>query len=374
MPPTVTRLRRPQRVTNHSATEMYELLYGTLPTGFTAPATMRNTLGLAGAWIAVNRIGNNVALMLTEAEVSGIEQRPQVVAWPTTEYDPFTFWKLIVTAALCRGNALGIPYDPGADGWPTQVLPVHPDSWTAYYDPAGYLVYDVAGQLLSAEEVVHIRLGVTIPGEPLTIGVIEAHRTGLEGMLAQQGMAKSIWREGAVPSGVVQLDTAYPTTDQATAAKANWQSIHNGRRTVAVIGSAMNYTPITWSAKDAEFLESRQYSVAEAALMFGLRPEDIGASLGASSGAISYGNRAADTLQRITDSYTPIALPIELVWSWRLLPEGVSMRASAEALMRSTVRERYELHQLAQAIGLETPAETREAEGRPAITTTTEEA
>lgn len=363
--PAQTTFRRPRPLqhTEHSSAAMYELLYGALPAGTSLPATQRTMLGLAGAWAAVNRITNATAMMLTEANVEGTTGRPRVVDDPCSEYDPFTFWKTLVATALCRGNAIGVPYDHDADGWPQQVLLVPPDAFDAYYDAAGYLVYQVGGEILAAEQVVHVRLGVTIPGEPLTIGVVEAHRRGIEGQLSLQGTAGSVWKEGAVPSGVVQLDVNFPTTDQATTVKTNWVNTLGGRRTVAVTGKAMTYTPIQWNARDAEFLESRQFSIAETTLMFGLRPEDLGASFAGSS-ALTYGNRTDDALQRITDVYTPILYPVELPWSRRLLPPAVRMRGNPEALMRSTTRERYELHELAQRIGLETQEETRTIEGK----------
>jgi len=349
MPIRTTAPRRPPRrthITDHSGEEMYRLLYGALPTGTQLPATQRNMLGLPGAHAAVSKIANNAAHMLLEATVEGAATRPQVVSDPCTEYDPFTFWKTLLATAMCRGNAIGVPYDPDEAGMPQQVYICPPDAVNAHYDADGFLVYDIGNEQYSADEVVHVRVGITIPGEPLTIGVVEAHRRGIEGMLAQQSLARSVWQEGSVPSGVVQLDTMYPTTDQATTVKENWTSIHNGRRTVAVTGKAMTYTPVTWSAKDAEFLESRQFSIAETALMFGLKPEDLGASFGTSSGSLSYGNRNDDALVRITDAYMPVLLPVELMWSRRLLPDGVRMRANPEALMRATPTEALQLEKL----------------------------
>lgn len=154
-------------------------------------------------------------------------------------------------------------------------------------------------------------------------------------------MTSDVWRQGAVPSGIVQVDVQNPTTDQASTVKANWVSTLGGQRTVAVIGKAMSYTPVTWDAKDAQWLESRQFSVAECALMFGLRPEDLGAAFGAASGSTSYGNRTDDAIQRIVDAYSPVMLPIEQAWS-RLIPGRASVRGNAEALFRATTRERYQ--------------------------------
>lgn len=335
----------------------------------------RNVHGLAGAWAALLKISNACAQMMVGADAYGpdgiteLTPAPTVLDEPCTGYDPFVYWKEVFSHGVARGNWIGIKYDyDPVSFYPRQVLPVPMDSVYAYYDDEGFPRYQIGARDFAATDVVHIRFGLTIPGQIMAIGPIEAHRRGLQGHLDQQGMAGSVWREGAVPAGIVQLDIDQPTTDQANTVKTNWVSAHGGRRTVGVVGKKMSYTPIAWSAEDAQFLESRQFTIAECALMFGLRPEDVGASFAGSSGAQSYGNRTDDALQRIVDSYTPVMLPVEQAWS-RLIPGRNFIRGDAEALLRSTPKDRLEVTQLRQAVGLETVDESRAAAGMPALGT-----
>lgn len=337
----------------------------------TVPVTELTVRGLAGVDAAVRKIGNAVGQMMCAAEAFGpdgstpLAAQPVVLTDPDALLDSFVFWRSLVEHGLMRGNWVGIKsdYDP-ATVYPRQVQGVPIDAVHADYDDeTGLPCYDIAGVRYGVDDVVHIRFGYLRPGQVMAIGAVEAHRRELQAQLDLSVMTSGVWRHGAVPSGVVQLDTANPTTGQADLVKANWVSVLGGRRTVAVTGKAMTYTPITWSAEDAQFLESRQFSIAEAAIIFGLKPEDLGASFGAASGTESYGNRTDDAVQRITDAYMPVTLPIEQAWS-RLIPGRNFVRGSAEALLRSTTRERYELRQLAQAIGLETVDESRAAEGK----------
>jgi HK97 family phage portal protein len=350
---------------------LWSLINGQLATTDRLPVNERTVAGLAGAWAAVTRIANAVSQMMTAADALGPDGRtplatvPAVLADPCSGYDSFTFWKECVSTALMRGNFVGVKtdFDPHS-GYPRQIMPVPIDSVSARFDPDGYVVYTVGGIDCSPDDIVHVRLGMTRPGEVMAVGVIEAHRRNLSGMLDLQGMTANVFSQGAVPSGVVQLATDYPTQEQVSAVKSSWIEHHGGRRTVAVTGRSMSYTPVSWSAEDAQFLESRQFSIAESALMFGLRPEDLGASIGGSS--LTYANRTDDALQRITDSYVPVMLPFEQAWS-RLIPGRNFVRGNVEALLRSTTRERYELHQLAQAIGVETVDESRELEAKPPL-------
>ena len=166
--------------------------------------------------------------MMTEAQcyaADGITEidRPAVVDQPDVALGSFTYWKTVAQVAICHGNFVGIKADFDTFGYPRQVVPVPPGSVTARYDD-GYVVYQIGGEDFAPDEVVHVRVGITIPGQIMTVGVIEAHRRGLSGFIDQQGMANSVWKTGAVPSGVVQLAVDLPTPQQASDVKANWVS------------------------------------------------------------------------------------------------------------------------------------------------------
>jgi len=347
---------------------LYSVLGGLQPSG-SLPVTDQTVRGIPAAWAALNKISNAVGQMMADAEcyaADGITEIecPPVVDQPDVALGSYTYWKMVAATAITQGNYVGIKADFDADGYPRQVVPVPSGSLHAYYDDDGYVVYEVGGERLTPDDVVHVRVGITSPGQVMTIGVIEAHRRGLAGCLDQQGMANSVWKTGAVPSGVVQLAVDLPTQQQATDVKANWIGAVGGQRTVAVIGQKMTYTPITWNADDAQFIEAQQLTVAQVALMFGLHPSDLDASIGGSG--MTYANRSDNALERIVDAYTPVMLPIEQEWS-RLVPGKNFVRGNPEAMLRSTTRERYELHGLAQQTGLETRDESRAAEGKPPL-------
>jgi len=367
------RPRQPRPVEAQSQTGSWEALYGLLgitqPTA-SLPVTERTTYGLVGCWAAVNKISSAVSQMMVGAQAFQPDGRTEILPVPGVLESPcstytgsFVYWKELVSTALMRGNWVGIKcdYDP-TTGYPRQILPVPIDSVVPRYDEDGYVIYQIGGEDFTPDELVHVRIGITLPGEIMAIGVVEAQRRNISAMLDQGGMAGAVWKGGGVPSGVVQIDVDLPTQQQATTVKANWIG-KVGDRSVAVIGKRMSYQPVSWSADDAQFLESRQFSIAESALMFGLRPEDLGSSFGSSS-SMTYGNRTDDALQRIIDTYGPNMVPVEQEWS-HLIPGRNFVRGNPEALLRSSTRERYELHKLAQDIGLETEDETREIEGKP---------
>lgn len=361
-----------QTVQGDWGSPLWRIVNGAVVDDVRLPVTSMTVSGLVGAWAATQRIANACASMLAEADAydgngNELEPTPTVLADPCAGYDAHSFWKEAVLTLLLHGNwiGLGSDFDP-VTGYPRQVVPVHPESVSAHWDADGWAIYEIGAEKFSPDEIVHVRHGLSVPGQIKAIGVVEAHRRGLGAALDLQSMSGSVWRQGGVPSGVVQLDTPTPTQDQVSIVKQSWMNAIGGQRTVAVTGKSMSYTPITWSAQDAEFLSSRQFSIAEAALLWGLRPEDLGSSFGASSGAVTYGNRSDDSLQRITDSYMPVCVGFEQAWS-RLLPGRNCVRADIEALMRSTPRERIELLKLKLDAGLITLDEARAEEGLPPL-------
>lgn len=314
-------------------------------------------------------VTNAVATMMCAATVTDSNGMPLPV--PTVVYRPhpllgrFEFYSMVADLAIMHGNFVGIRI--GEDPELAQILPV-PLGAVTVDASSGLPVYTIEGREYQWYEILHVRSNAPI-GTWWGVGVVEKFRRSLSEQLYGQAFGENSFKTGAVPSMTVQLDVDYPTIEQTDAAKSGIMTkLGSGKREPLVHGKAMTLSPVSWSPHDAEFIEARKLSSAEAALMVGLRPEDIGATLGEAS---TYGNRTDDSLQRITDSYGPWMSLIEGPFS-DLLDPGQSVNGNPEALLRTSTRERLELRQLAQAIGVETAEESRVAEGRTPLTTVTE--
>ncbi len=174
-------------------------------------------------------------------------------------------------------------------------------------------------------------------------GIVETYRTALSEQIHAQKFGESSYKTGAVPSGIVNIDVDTPTTDQVDTVKTSWvDKFGGGQRTPAVLGKAMSFQPLSWKPEDMEFIEARKLSVAECALMCGLRATDLDATFGESN---TYGNRQQDSLQRITDSYGPWAQLVEEALA-DMLADGVTVEANPESLLRMSVVEAEELEAL----------------------------
>ena len=134
-------------------------------------------------------------------------------------------------------------------------------------------------------------------------GIVEKYRTALERQLGEQEYGRTAFTSGGVPTVHVQLDRADVPDEVAEDIDDRWQErFGNGVRKPLITGKAISVKELTWSPEDAEWVENRKTSVGEAALMCGLHPADLGASLG---GSLDYANLTDRQLSRVLQSFSP---------------------------------------------------------------------
>lgn len=327
--------------------------------------------GLPAVGRGIDMIANAVATMLSSADLvtsSGeLLPAPKIVTKPNLLFNAFEWWHQIVSSAMMRGNWVGVKADFGPDGYPRQIVPVSIDRVILDVS-TGIPVYHIANMDFMWDEVVHIRANAPT-GMLWGRGIIERYRSELTGMLHQQAYGSSSWSTGAVPSAVIQLDQVNVKKETAEDIQTQWIENHGqGQRKPAVIGKALSITPLSWSPEDAQYCESVKLGVAQAALICGLRPGDLDAAIGGSK-VLSYGNREADALQRIQDSYSPWLSLIEQAWSQLIPGTNNVVRGNVEALLRTSTAERFAVYTAGAALGIYTEAELRELEHRPKLPT-----
>lgn len=297
-------------------------------------------------------------------KVTQIDDKP-IWTRPDASMCCFDFWHSAVVTALIRGNFFGIKTDYDATGFPQQVIAIHPSYCQVYLGGNGFLVYVINGKQYDADEIVHVR-GFTLPNTPRGLGVVENFRRQIGQMLDEQNMAASTFQEGSVPSGVLQFDKPVIDKDVAQQVKDQWVENHGkGQRAPAVLPSSMTFMPLTWTPQDAEFLASRQFSVAEMALMFNMDPSDLGAAIGGTS--ITYQNIEQREVARITDTYGPWMRRFEEAWS-DMVAGGNYVQFNPANILRTDAMTRAQVHQLNIATSVETVDEARIADGKPPLT------
>lgn len=353
---------RPELPVPYPGTRPFGGLFGNNPLTHINDAQVR---GLPAANRALNLIANGVASMapLKALEGDGVSEilpTPYICARPNASWTAFDFWHTAVSTAIMRGNYVGLLADYDPLGYPRQVISVPPQLVWCQWGADGLLEYWFLGQRYRADDVVHVRAFAT-PDSPWGIGVVENFRRSLNGALEQQAMAQDTYSRGAVPTGVLTAPVPNPTPEQATEAKERWITAQGGSRTPAVVGNAWKFQPISWSPEDAQFLESRQFTVAEVALMFNLDPTDLGAAIGTTS--ITYQNVEQQEIGRLVDAYTPLMMRFEQAWS-DLMPKDTTCRFVPENRLRVDAKTKAEVRQLNIASGIGSADEYRAEDGK----------
>lgn len=328
-------------------------------------------LGIPAANRAVNLVANGVASMspLDQFAADGVTKREvpaNICTRPNSSFPAFDFWHQAIAVAMMRGNFLGVLADFDPLGYARQVVPVPPELCYGFYDPNGFIVYNVAGTYYSPMDVVHVR-AFAMPGSPWGIGMVEHFRRTWNQALEQQFMAADVYSRGAVPTGILTVDR--PTVDltQAEDTQDQWIGHHGGQRKPAVLPSGWKFQALSWSPEDAQFLQSRQFMVAEIALMAGVDPSDLGAALDSGQGSsITYANIEQKQIARQTDSYGPWMRRFEEAWS-DLLPGGDTARFNPRRSDRMDAETAAKVNQINITSGVDTVDEVRKDLGKPPL-------
>jgi HK97 family phage portal protein len=211
----------------------------------------------------------------------GVEEKELMVSGAITRVllkrvspsvSPLTFKELITSWALAWGNGYA-EIVRNSRGEPTDMWPIHPSRVQIHRDTSGEVWYQVRFQngtdvTIPANDMLHIRG----PGDELygwNLPVSVAKET-LGSARAQIIFAASFFGNSSVPAGIL----THPATlkgDAKRHLRESMQKFYGGSRNAAkllVLDEGMGYQAMSMPLKQAQFLESRNFSVEEIARYF----------------------------------------------------------------------------------------------------------
>jgi HK97 family phage portal protein len=290
---------------------------------------------------------------------------------PNDLQSPTEFWEWCVASMLLTGNSYS-RITRGADGQVRSLDPLPPERVTLLRTGdriAGYEYRDADGVLsrMLPGEVFHLR---NRAGTDPLIGVspIQAARAVIELARSEAQHGQSMMTNGTRASGILSLPGLLKAEQRASIA-ASWQTQYAGGANagrVPILEGGTSFTPISLSASDAQFIESRQFSVQEVARIFKVPPVLLGDLSHANFSNSSEMNRwfATHTLGRHVSA-------IEQAINRQLLTPAAARtlyaEASMEGLLRGASTERAAFYTAAIASGWMLPSEARKLENLPAV-------
>lgn len=257
----------------------------------------RTAMTLSAVFRAVSLVSGSIASLplRTLIKSAGGETRPvdSFLDNPGgTRYTPFEWKQLVLLHLLLHGNAY-IHKIRNPLGAILEMHPIHPLAVSAVWDfsrPGGkrfdvqLLVAGANGQPVAVTRQMDSRdliqiMGISFDGLK-GVSPISLARTSLSTGIQGDQAASKQFSNGAMISGMVTPDDEdEPDPDETKALKREVNNAITGVENaggIAVLNRRLKFTPWTLSAVDAQFLESRTFSVDEVGRWFGVPPHLLG--------------------------------------------------------------------------------------------------
>lgn len=268
------------------------------------------------------------------------------------------------------GNTFGLITDrsgvKGADGrgLPARIELVALGDVTVRATGSVISQYVIAGREYDPWDVWHERQ-FTVAGLPLGLSPVAYAAWTIEESLNAGEFAREWFGAGAVPMAALKNVAKKIDKTQAQIAKDHFRAaVKNGD--LFVHGNDWEYKPIQSIAKDAQFIESRQFGLTDIARFFGVPSDMIDAAV--STGSITYASITQRNLQFLIMNLGPALTRREDALSRGLVsrPRYVKFNRSALLAMDPEARARTIAAQINSRTL--TPNEARELEDRPPLT------
>jgi HK97 family phage portal protein len=190
------------------------------------------------------------------------------------------FREMMQAMVLLRGNAHA-EIIRGNDGQVTALVPILPGSLSTLQLDNGRLAYDVADtkgrvRRLLQHEVLHLRHRSN--NGLVGVSPITASRETFDLALAERDHGNSTYLRGTRLSGLLKFKNVLKA-GQIDQIREAWSKKYGGTDNagrVAVLEGDADYTPLSMSMEDAQWIESRQFSVEEIARLFRVPTTIIG--------------------------------------------------------------------------------------------------
>lgn len=199
---------------------------------------------------------------------------------PNSFQNPMEFREMMQGHLALRGNAFARIYG-NAQGEVTDLIPVHPDR--VQIEPLSatgwrYRVTNPDGStdLVSRGEMFHIK-GLSSDGI-IGYNPIQLARKAIATGLAAQDYGNRFFQNDAKPGGWIEYPGQFKDDDTRKKWREQWQQSQSGvnRNKTAVLEFGMKYHELTLSNDDAQFIETRKFSIVEIARIFRVPPHMIG--------------------------------------------------------------------------------------------------
>jgi HK97 family phage portal protein len=334
------------------------------PTWAGVPVGGDQALRLSGMWACVRLLSESVSTLPLHVRREGEREPlalPPLLQRPAAGMPLHEWLEAVMRSLLLRGNCYGVVTDrSGATLLPSQVELANPDLVAVRYTDDG-IEYRVGGQRVERENIWHVRAYVQ-PGSLVGLSPVEYCRQQVALGLAAEKYGAQWFGEGGVPYGLLTNDDAhYVGIDKAQEIHDIWRDARRNNKTAVLTG--WRYHPLSVKPEESQFIETTKANLASICRIYGVPPEMVAGEAGNS---LTYANVEQRSIDFLTYGLRPWLHRLETAIG-ALLPRGQYCRFNSGALLKPTLRDRYEAHKVAIEAGFLTVNEVRELEDRPPL-------
>lgn len=264
-----------------------------------------------------------------------------------------------------RGNAYNYII-ANSRGEIKELIPLHPDRVRVKIKNDGDYNYEYTapdGKTITyaREEIWHIK-GLA-PDIYRGYNPIELARDSIGTALAAQEYGARFFANDAKPTGGwIEHSGTFKSAEAKKLFRDSWQQMQSGnnRGKTAILEAGMKYHEIGISNADAQFLETRKFSIEDIARLFGVPPHRIGHLDRSTNNNIEH-----QGLEYVTYTMMPISVRWESSIETDLLfeDEGIKVAFGFSSLLRGDSKSRSAYYQGGINSGWMTRNEAREMEG-----------
>lgn len=353
-------------------------------------ATTENVLGLTAFLGAGNMIANTIASMslqvLDKTSPRGNQIVPATSGIPrllqhTPNFDMtgFDLWHFVTLSLLFKGNAY-LAKIRDSSGQIVELYPFKPDTVTPFRAENGSKMFRVRiyegrshiDRIYDSSVVHHVK-GESFLGDPLVgDSVISLARHSLGAQVAQVEYQARSYGDGMLIKGALSTPEQNLTPDVAQQIKQQWKSTYSGvgaSHDIAVLHSGVKFEPISLTPEDAQFIQTRKWGHTEIATLFGIPASRLNGET--STG--TYQNQTQDDLVYYQQAVMPRVKRIEACLNndpdlfGTTIASKWEPRFNEKDVLRSDIKTRYEVYEIARRIGSLSQNDIRDAEEMPTI-------
>mgnify|MGYP004688522535 CR=1 FL=1 len=283
--------------------------------------------------------------------------------------------KTILSQAFFHGVGYAV-IERGKDGRPVAILPVpiqpeiyvNPNDGVRWYrftiPQTEIFSHEISGSFTESQLLIY--RFESYDGS-VGRGLLDMARDAMDTDIKAQRYGNRFYANGARPSGVLEVEG---NLDQGKRdmLREEFMKRYSGENAfrVAVLDLGMKYTNLGISQQDAQYIESRQFTVSEISRFTGIPAYMM------QEGKQSYNANEQQKVDFLVDTLTPHIVQIEQEWASKLFStkerqDGFYLKKNVAGILRGTHEARAQFYEKMISIGGMNADEVRANEDRPPI-------